>query len=146
MSKIDYNLKVIKGIVFDVDGVLSPSTVPLSPNGTPSRMVNVKDGYAMQLAVKMGYKIAIMTGADCEAYRTRLNSLGIKDVFLKTAIKITCLKTWIEANGLIPSEVAFVGDDYGLGGNDESVYKSDFGFITIDNYLDFPKVVAHLLD
>lgn len=111
MSKIDYNLKVIKGIVFDVDGVLSPSTIPLSPNGTPSRMVNVKDGYAMQLAVKMGYKIAIMTGADCEAYRTRLNSLGIKDVFLKTAIKITCLKTWIEANGLIPSEVAFVGDD-----------------------------------
>ena len=91
MSKIDYNLKVIKGIVFDVDGVLSPSTVPLLANGTPSRMVNVKDGYALQLAVKMGYKIAIMTGADSEAIRTRLNSLGIKDVFLKTSIKISCL-------------------------------------------------------
>lgn len=111
MSRIDYDLCQIKGIVFDVDGVLSPSTVPLLPNGTPSRMVNVKDAYALQLAIKMGYKIAIITGADCEAVRIRLNSLGVKDVYLKTSIKIVCLKTWIEANGLKPEEVAYIGDD-----------------------------------
>ena len=64
MSKISYNLKLIKGIVFDVDGVLSPSTIPLLEDGTPTRMVNIKDGYALQLAIKMGYKIAIITGAD----------------------------------------------------------------------------------
>ena len=48
-------------------------------------------------------------------------------------------------HGFKHDEVVFVGDDYGLGGNDESVYKSDFNFLTIDNYLDFPKVVEELL-
>lgn len=111
MSRIDYNLSKIKGIVFDVDGVLSPSTIPLLPDGTPSRMVNIKDGYALQLAVKMGYKIAIITGADSEAIKKRFNGLGVNDVFLKTSIKISCLKTWVEANGFSADEVAFVGDD-----------------------------------
>lgn len=111
MSKIDYDLSKIKGVVFDVDGVLSPSTIPLLPDGTPSRMVNIKDGYALQLAVKMGYKIAIITGADSEAVKKRFNGLGIKDVFLKASVKITILKEWIKSNGLKPEEVAFVGDD-----------------------------------
>ena len=56
MSKINYDLERIKGIVFDVDGVLSPSTIPMDSEGMPSRMVNIKDGYALQLAVKLGYK------------------------------------------------------------------------------------------
>ena len=111
MSKIDYNLSQIKGIVFDVDGVLSPSTISLSKDGVPMRMVSVKDGYALQLAVKMGYKIAIITGADCDAVKKRLNALGIDDIYLKVAVKITCLKSWIEANGFKCEEVAFVGDD-----------------------------------
>lgn len=111
MSKINYDLSLIKGIVFDVDGVLSPSTIPLLNDGTPSRMVNIKDGYALQLAVKMGYKVAIITGADSEAVKKRFNGLGISDVFLKTGVKITCLKSWMESNGLSPEQVAFVGDD-----------------------------------
>ena len=76
MSKIDYDLKQIKGVVFDVDGVLSPSTMPLMSDGTPSRMVNVKDSYALQLAIKMGYKIAIITGSDCMAVKKQFNGLG----------------------------------------------------------------------
>ena len=60
---IEYDLTKIKGIVFDVDGVLSPSTVPLSPTGEPLRMVSVKDGYAIQHAVKHGLRIAILSGA-----------------------------------------------------------------------------------
>ena len=111
MSKIDYDLGKIKGIVFDVDGVLSPSTIPLLSDGTPSRMVTIKDGYALQLAVKMGYKIAIITGADSEAIKKRFNGLGIADVYLKASVKILCLKSWMDANGLHPEEVAFVGDD-----------------------------------
>ena len=51
MNKINYDLSKIKGIAFDVDGVLSPSTIPLHVGGEPMRMVNIKDGYAMQLAV-----------------------------------------------------------------------------------------------
>ena len=71
MSKIDYDLTTIKAFVFDVDGVLSPGTVPMSADGLPMRMVNVKDGYALQLAVKHGYKIAIITGGYSEAVAMR---------------------------------------------------------------------------
>ncbi len=111
MSRINYDLRLIKGIAFDVDGVLSPSTIPLHPDGTPMRMVNIKDGYALQLAVKHGYKIAIITGADSEAVRLRFAGLGITDIFLKAAQKIPCLESWMEKYGLLPEEVAYVGDD-----------------------------------
>ena len=57
MSAIDYDLKNIKAVAFDVDGVLSPSTIPLTVDGEPMRMVNIKDGYAIQLAVKRGLKM-----------------------------------------------------------------------------------------
>lgn len=59
MSGISYDLKKIRAFAFDVDGVLSPSTIPMSDKGEPMRMVNIKDGYALQLAAKLGYHIAI---------------------------------------------------------------------------------------
>lgn len=111
MSKINYDLTKIKGIVFDVDGVLSPSTIPLGADGVPTRMVNIKDGYALQLAVKHGYKIAIITGADSEAVKKRFNALGITDVYLKASMKVPVLKEWMAEKGLSPENVAYVGDD-----------------------------------
>lgn len=111
MSKINYDLGKIRAIAFDVDGVLSPSTIPLDENGVPSRMVNIKDGYALQLAVKHGYLISIITGADSEAIRTRFSALGISDIYLKAGIKINILNEWMKQHGLAPEEVAFVGDD-----------------------------------
>ena len=71
MNKINYDLSKIKGIAFDVDGVLSPSTIPLHVGGEPMRMVNIKDGYAMQLAVKRGIRLAIITGGNTESVRKR---------------------------------------------------------------------------
>lgn len=59
--------------------------------------------------------------------------------------KYYALDLYCKENGLSHSQVVYIGDDYGLGGNDESVYKSDFPYITIDNYLDFPTVVKPLL-
>ena len=67
MSTINYDLKKIKALVFDVDGVLSCDVIPLHPNGDPMRTVNIKDGYALQLAVKKGYHVAIITGGYTEA-------------------------------------------------------------------------------
>jgi 3-deoxy-D-manno-octulosonate 8-phosphate phosphatase (KDO 8-P phosphatase) len=52
MSTINYDLSRIKALAFDVDGVLSSTTVPLHPSGEPMRTVNIKDGYAIQLAEK----------------------------------------------------------------------------------------------
>ncbi len=111
MSKINYDLKQIKAFVFDVDGVLSPATVPIDDDGTPRRMANVKDGYALQLAVKHGYKIAIITGGVSSLVKKRFTALGIKDVFLGAASKIELLKEWMRVNELIPGEVVYAGDD-----------------------------------
>lgn len=111
MSKISYNLKLIKGIVFDVDGVLSPSTIPLGADGIPARMVNIKDGYALQLAAKLGYKLAIITGGKSDAIQKRFSALGIDDIFMGAAMKIDVLESWMEANGLDAEQVAYVGDD-----------------------------------
>lgn len=111
MSRIDYDLTRIKGIAFDIDGVLSPNTVPLAADGTPCRMVNIKDGYALKLAVKRGYRLAIISGASGEALERRFANLGIGDVYLITGAKLPYFKEWMARYGLSPEEVAFVGDD-----------------------------------
>src|SRR5574344_1544253 len=77
---INYDLSKVKAIVFDVDGVLSAETIVLSHDGEPLRTVNIKDGYAIQLAVKMGVKIAILTGGNTEAVRLRYQHLGVEDI------------------------------------------------------------------
>jgi len=91
MSAIDYDLKNIKAVAFDVDGVLSPSTIPLTVDGEPMRMVNIKDGYAIQLAVKRGLKMAIITGGNTAAVRVRFAGLGIEDIYLGSAQKLPVL-------------------------------------------------------
>ena len=101
----------IKGIAFDVDGVLSPSTIPMHPSGEPMRMVNIKDGYAIQLAVKHGFPLAIITGAYVDAVRVRFESLGMTDIYLGASLKLPIFEQWLAKHGLTADEVAFVGDD-----------------------------------
>ncbi len=108
---IPYDLKKIRGLAFDVDGVLSPSTIPLSENGLPLRMVNIKDGYALQLAVKCGLHLAIITGGNTRAVQVRFENLGIKDIYQGAAHKLPVLKEWMELRGLKPEEVLYMGDD-----------------------------------
>lgn len=111
MSRTNYNLLQIQAFVFDVDGVLSPSTVPVYMNGEPCRMMNVKDGYALQLAIKLGYKIAIITGAKSELIKTRYELLGIKDVFIGVENKIEVYEKWVKDNNLLNDTVVYMGDD-----------------------------------
>lgn len=111
MSAIDYDLRKIKAIAFDVDGVLSPSTIPLSPEGEPLRMVSIKDGYAIQLAVKCGLQLAIITGGNTHGVKVRFSSLGMQDVYMGAAHKLPVLLEWMERHELRPEEVAYVGDD-----------------------------------
>ena len=68
------------------------------------------------------------------------------DMAPKPFNKYYALDLWCRENGIEHSEVIFVGDDYGLGGNDESVYKSDFQFVTIDDYTKLSEVLAPWLD
>ncbi|MDE5979119.1 MAG: HAD hydrolase-like protein [Muribaculaceae bacterium] len=111
MSKISYDLSKIKAIVFDVDGVLATSTIPLGDNGVPRRTVNTKDGFAMQLAVKRGLRLAIITGAVSPGITERFEGLGITEIFTGVGMKLPVFKEWIERNGLTPEEVVYVGDD-----------------------------------
>ena len=108
---IDYDLTKIKGIVFDVDGVLSPTVIPMYPDGEPMRMVNVKDGYAMQLAVKKGLLIAILSGARTRAVQVRFENLGVSDVLLGVPVKLPVFEQWMASHGLKAEQVAYVGDD-----------------------------------
>ena len=111
MSSINYDLTRIKAFVFDVDGVLSREVIPLSPDGDPMRTVNIKDGYALQLAVKKGYHVAIITGAYTEAVRIRFSRLGITHIYLKSAIKIRDYQDFLSKTGVKPEEVMYAGDD-----------------------------------
>lgn len=111
MSSINYDLSKIKAFVFDVDGVLSPSTIPLGENGMPRRMVNIKDGYALQLAIKKGYKIAIITGGSDDAVYKRFHALGISDIFMGASDKLPILKNWMNGNSLSTEEISYMGDD-----------------------------------
>lgn len=111
MSSIHYDLKKIKAFVFDVDGVLSCDVVSLSPEGDPMRTVNIKDGYALQLAVKKGYQVAIITGGYTEAVRVRFSRLGITHIYMKSAVKVHDYKDFLEKTNLQPEEILYAGDD-----------------------------------
>ena len=108
---INYDLKKIKALVFDVDGVLSRETISMYPSGEPMRTVNIKDGYALQLAVKAGYHVAIITGARTEAVRVRYQGLGIKDIYIGASIKRDCFEELLTMYELQPEEVMYMGDD-----------------------------------
>ncbi|KAA6335708.1 3-deoxy-D-manno-octulosonate 8-phosphate phosphatase KdsC [termite gut metagenome] len=111
MSTINYDLTKIKALVFDVDGVLSTDVIPLHPSGEPMRTVNVKDGYALQLAVKQGLHIAIITGGRTEAVRLRYAGLGITDIYMQSNVKIRDYYHFRDKYKLTDEEVLYMGDD-----------------------------------
>ena len=108
---INYDLKKIKAIVFDVDGVLSSETILLHPNGEPMRSVNIKDGYALQFAVKCGLVVAIITGGKTEAVRKRYEGLGLTEVHMGAAVKIKEYEALKAKYGLKDEEILYMGDD-----------------------------------
>lgn len=108
---INYDLSKIRAIFFDVDGVLSCETITQHPNGEPMRTVNIKDGYAMQHAVKCGLLLAIISGGKTEAVAKRYHGLGITEVHLGVKVKIILYNELKEKYKLSDEEIAYVGDD-----------------------------------
>lgn len=108
---INYNLSKIKAIIFDVDGVLSADTITLHPGGEPMRTVNIKDGYAIQLAVKQGLTIAIITGGNTESVFKRYSSLGVKDIYMKSSLKINSYLDFTSKYGIDDENIMYMGDD-----------------------------------
>ena len=108
---INYDLTRIRAIIFDVDGVLSAETITLSAEGEPLRTVNIKDGYAIQLAQKLGLRIVIMTGGNTEAVRLRYARLGVEDIYMGCSVKIKAYEEFLQRYGLTDAEVMYMGDD-----------------------------------
>lgn len=108
---VNYDLKKIKAIIFDVDGVLSAETITLHPNGEPMRTVNIKDGYAIQLAMKLGLRIVILTGGTTESVRMRYERLGVEDIYMGCAVKLKTYDEFLARYGLTDEEVMYMGDD-----------------------------------
>lgn len=108
---INYDLTKIRAIVFDVDGVLSAETIQMDAKGQPVRTVNIKDGYAIQLAVRKGLRLAIITGGHNEEIRLRYQYLGVEDVHLSCSMKIKTWETFTEKYGLKDEEIIYMGDD-----------------------------------
>ena len=106
--------EIMNGIttfIFDVDGVLTDGTVQLLPNGEQSRKMSIKDGYALQLAIKKGYRIAIISGGRSESVVSRLQGLGIKDIYTAITDKQEKLQDYVFEHDLRWEEVIFMGDD-----------------------------------
>jgi 3-deoxy-D-manno-octulosonate 8-phosphate phosphatase (KDO 8-P phosphatase) len=110
MNILEY-FKEIKTFVFDVDGVLASDTLIVSEGGELTRNMNSKDGFALQNAVKKGYRVVIITGADSEAVKIRLERLGIKDIFLKARNKKEILVEYATQHHLKWEEMIYMGDD-----------------------------------
>lgn len=108
---INYDLKKIRAIIFDIDGVLSAETITLSSEGVPLRTVNIKDGYAIQLAMKLGLRIVIMTGANVSSICRRYEGLGVEDIYVGCAVKIKAYDAFLEQYCLSDDEVMYMGDD-----------------------------------
>ena len=104
-------LKNIKLFVLDVDGVLTDGSLILLENGEMARTMNIKDGYALQLAVKKGYDILIISGGKSEEVKVRLEKLGVKNIFLSVKNKKELLAKYIIKNNYSIEQVLYMGDD-----------------------------------
>ena len=104
-------LSAVKAFVFDMDGVLTDGSLTIIPDMEYVRVMNIKDGYALQLAVKTGYNVAVISGGQSEAVKQRLHKLGVLDVYMGVSNKEEILADYCNKNGLEPSELMYMGDD-----------------------------------
>ena len=111
MTNFKEDLVKVRAFIFDIDGVLSLQTIGLNAFGVPSRTVNLRDGYALQLAVKKGYFVGIISGSNSKDYQRRLKHLGIKDIYLNSRSKLDHFNVFIKKHKLTRFEVLFMGDD-----------------------------------
>jgi 3-deoxy-D-manno-octulosonate 8-phosphate phosphatase (KDO 8-P phosphatase) len=100
----------VKAFAFDVDGVFSHNVL-VHPSGELLRSMNIKDGFAVQYAVKKGYPIAIITGGNSESVRIRFENLGLTDIYMKSQNKIVDFMDFLLRYELKPEEVLYMGDD-----------------------------------
>jgi len=105
------HFKQITTFVFDVDGVLTDGSLVLLADGVMARNMNTKDGYVLQLAIKQGYNIIVISGGNSPEVEYRLSTLGITDVYMKAKDKLQILNKHLSDRNISHSNVLFMGDD-----------------------------------
>ena len=111
MSEFLKNLKSAEAFIFDVDGVLTDGSVLVTEDGHMLRNMSIKDGFAIQLAIKLNMRIAIITGGSSKGVVKRLQGLGVKDVFSGVSDKIEVLDNYLAEHGIKPENCLYMGND-----------------------------------
>ena len=107
------NLKAVKAILLDVDGVMTDGSILVDPNAEPLRIFNEKDGHGLRMAALNGYILGVITGSNTEAVRKRLTAYGVPygNVRLKVRDKLRSIREFCAEYGLSAEEVLYMGDD-----------------------------------
>ncbi len=103
--------KKITTFVFDVDGVLTDGTVLVLPGGVQARQMHIKDGFALQMAIKNGFKVVIISGGTSDPVVDRLKKLGIEEVFMSVSDKKKFLDSYLKKQNLKWDELLYMADD-----------------------------------
>jgi 3-deoxy-D-manno-octulosonate 8-phosphate phosphatase (KDO 8-P phosphatase) len=103
--------KKVTTFIFDIDGVLTDSTVLLLENGLQARRMNIKDGLGLQMAVKNGYRVLTISGSYSEPVMERLKKLGVDRVQMSVLDKKKYVSDYIAENNLNWEEVLYMADD-----------------------------------
>jgi 3-deoxy-D-manno-octulosonate 8-phosphate phosphatase (KDO 8-P phosphatase) len=111
MSNYKALLAKINTFIFDYDGVMTDGKLMLQHDGQPLRTANVKDGYVLQLAIKLGFRVVIISGGISKSVENRFDALKIKDVFLGISNKYEVFKKYVSDNDLKTEEIVYMGDD-----------------------------------
>lgn len=111
MKLIHDNLKKARAFVFDVDGVMTDGSVIATEDGHFLRNFNIKDGYAIQHAVKQGYPIAIISGGSSKGVTKRFEMLGVKDIYTGQQHKKAAFEEFLAKYNLTPADIIYMGDD-----------------------------------
>ncbi len=111
MSNYKALLQNVDTFIFDYDGVMTDGKIILMENGQPLRMANVKDGYVLQLIIKLGFNVVVISGGFSKSMENRFETLGIKDVFLGTKNKEIVLEKYLNEHNIDTEHVVYMGDD-----------------------------------
>ncbi|MFO8235758.1 MAG: HAD-IIIA family hydrolase [Bacteroidales bacterium] len=111
MTNFKEDLQTVKAFAFDVDGVFTNGKIYLFSKNEFIRAVNIKDGFALQYAVKKNYPIAVITGGNSQIVRKRFEYLGITDIYINSTNKMEHFTDFYSKYGLSPENILYMGDD-----------------------------------
>ena len=104
-------IRKVKVLILDVDGVLTDGRIIISDDGQETKCFNVRDGHGLKLIQRAGIEVIFLTGRKSLVVEQRARELGIKKIYQGVLDKLSVFKEILAADGLVPEQVAYAGDD-----------------------------------